>query len=56
MKYRMDRMVEKQDETVDQVRGLREDHAERMEWMEKEIAEIKAKIGLLEESRNEPAP
>jgi pentose-5-phosphate-3-epimerase len=43
-------MVEKQDETVDQVRGLREDlgtiHAERMEWMEKEIAEIKAKIGL----------
>jgi pentose-5-phosphate-3-epimerase len=50
MKYRMDRMVEKQDETVDQVRGLREDlgtiHAERMEWMEKEIAEIKAKIGL----------
>jgi acylphosphatase len=47
---KMDRMVEKQDETVDQVRGLREDlgtiHAERMERMEKDIAAIKAKIGL----------
>jgi acylphosphatase len=47
---KMDRMLEKQDETVDQVRGLREDlgtiHAERMERMERDIAEIKAKIGL----------
>jgi acylphosphatase len=50
MDEKMDRMVEKQDETVDQVRGLREDlgtiHAERMERMERDIAAIKAKIGL----------
>jgi len=50
MDGRMERMVEKQDETVDEVRGLREDlgtiHAERMERMEKDIAAIKAKIGL----------
>jgi acylphosphatase len=50
MDEKMDRMLEKQDETVDQVRGLREDlgtiHAGRMERMERDIAEIKAKIGL----------
>ena len=50
MDEKMDRMVEKQDETVDQVRGLREDlgtiHADRMERMERDIAAIKAKIGL----------
>ena len=50
MDEKMDRMVEKQDETVDQVRGLREDlgtiHAARMERMERDIAAIKAKIGL----------
>jgi acylphosphatase len=50
MDEKMDRMVEKQDETVEEVRGLREDlgtiHAERMERMEKDIAAIKAKIGL----------
>jgi acylphosphatase len=50
MDEKMDRMLEKQDETVDQVRGLREDlgtiHAARMERMERDIAEIKAKIGL----------
>ena len=46
----MEMMVEKQDETVDEVRGLREDlgtiHGERMERMERDIAAIKAKIGL----------
>lgn len=50
MDEKMDRMLEKQDETVDQVRGLREDlgtiHTRRMERMERDIAEIKAKIGL----------
>jgi len=50
MDEKMDIMIEKQDETVDQVRGLREDlgtiHAERMVRMERDIAEIKAKIGL----------
>jgi acylphosphatase len=50
MDEKMDRMVENQDETVDQVRGLRVDlgtiHAERMERMERDIAAIKAKIGL----------
>lgn len=46
----MDLMVETQNETVDEVRGLREDlgtiHGERMERMERDIAAIKAKIGL----------
>jgi len=46
----MEIMVEKQNETVDEVRGLREDlgtiHGERMERMERDIAAIKAKIGL----------
>jgi uncharacterized protein YoxC len=46
----MEMMVEKQNETVDEVRGLREDlgtiHGERMERMERDIAAIKAKIGL----------
>ncbi|HNR58175.1 MAG TPA: acylphosphatase [Methanothrix sp.] len=50
MDEKMARMVEKQEETVDEVRGLRVDlgtiHAERMERMERDIAEIKAKIGL----------
>lgn len=50
MDEKMETMVEKQDETVDEVRGLREDlgtiHADRMERMEKDIAAIKAKIGL----------
>jgi acylphosphatase len=50
MNGKMGRMVEKQDETVDEVRGLREDlgtiHGERMERMERDIAAIKAKIGL----------
>ena len=50
MDEKMGKLVEKQDETVDEVRGLREDlgtiRAERMERMEKDIAAIKAKIGL----------
>jgi acylphosphatase len=50
MNGKMGRMVEKQDETVYEVRGLREDlgtiHGERMERMERDIAAIKAKIGL----------
>ena len=45
-----ERMEEKQDETVNEVRGLREDlgsiHGDRMERMERDIAAIKAKIGL----------
>jgi acylphosphatase len=50
MAGKMEMMVEKQNETVDEVRGLREDlgtiHGERMERMERDIAAIKAKIGL----------
>jgi len=50
MDKKMEKMVEKQDETVNEVQVLREDlqivHGERMERMERDIAAIKAKIGL----------